>query len=163
MKNLKISMFVTALCMVLTACFPPTPPPTPISTPVISTSAECVTAAWNDYNQNNFAKAIEFAQECINKWEGDAVKQQSELTKAPPKGEVTDEEKKVIFANWALNDVGTAYFIKALSLEKLGKTSEAKDAYNAVLTLPDARCWDPQGFFWSPAEAASENLARLPE
>ncbi len=163
MKSLRNTFFVLVLCVLLTSCFPPPPAPTATPTPVISTSAECVTAAWNDYNQNSFAKAIEISQVCINKWESDAVKQQSELTQAPPNGKVTDEEKKVIFANWALNDVATAYFIKALSLEKLGKTNDAKDAYNVVITLPYARCWDPQGFFWSPAEAASENLARLPQ
>jgi tetratricopeptide (TPR) repeat protein len=129
---------------------------------VLSTSEEFVTAAWNAYSQNDFAKAIELSQECIDRWESDAIKQQSAFTQAPSNGKVTDDEKKIIFANWALNDVGTAYFIKALSLEKLGKTADAKDAYNQVIALSYARCWDPQGFFWSPAEAASKNLAKLP-
>lgn len=162
MKTLGTAVFVAILCMTLTACFPPAPAPTATPTPMLTTSAEFVTAAWNAYNQNDFAKAIELAQECIKRWESDAVKQQSSLTQAPPNGKVTDNEKKVIFVNWALNDVGTAYFIKALSLEKLGKTVEAKDTYNTVIKFPYARCWDSQGWFWAPAEAASENLAKLP-
>jgi hypothetical protein len=162
MKSLKIVISVIVLCVVLTACFPPTPAPMPTPTPILSTSEEFVTGAWNAYSQNDFAKAIELAQECIDRWESDAVKQQAALTQAPPNGKVSDDEKIVIFANWALNDVGTAYFIKALSIEKLGETADAKDAYNQVITLPYARCWDPQGFFWSPAEAASKNLAKLP-
>jgi hypothetical protein len=162
MKKLQIAISVMFFCAVLTACFPPTPAPTPTSTPVLTTSAEFVTAAWNAYNKNDFAKAIELAQECINRWESDALKQQLVLTQAPSNGKVTDDEKRKIFASWALNDVGTAYFIKALSLEKLGKTADAKEAYKQVTTLPYARCWDPQGWFWSPAEVASENLAKLP-
>ncbi|MBL8107894.1 MAG: hypothetical protein JNJ72_20165, partial [Anaerolineales bacterium] len=77
-------------------------------------------------------------------------------------GTVTNDEKKLIFANWALNDVGTAYYIKALALEKLGRLSEAREAYEKTVSFEFARCWDPSGFFWSPAEAASENLAKLP-
>jgi hypothetical protein len=162
MKSLKIAVFVIVLCVTLTACFPPTPAPAPTPTPLLSTSEEFVTAAWNAYNQNDFAKAIELALECIKRWESDATKQQAALTQAPPNGKVSDDEKKEIFANWALNDVGTAYFIKALSLEKSGKIADAKDAYNMVITFPYARCWDPKGWFWSPAEVASENLAKLP-
>ncbi len=162
MKGLRAIIVAVILCTMLTACFPPPPAPTPTSTPMLTTSAEFATAAWNAYNQNDFARAIELANECISRWEGDAIQQQSSLTQAPPNGKVTEDEKKAIFVNWALNDVGTAYFIKALSLEKLGKTAEAKDTYTTVTTFPYARCWDPQGWFWSPAETASVNLARLP-
>lgn len=162
MNSQKFAIFVIILCVTLTACFPPPPAPTPTPTPMLSTSAEFVAAAWNAYNQNDFAKAIELTQECITRWESDATEQQAALTQAPSNGKVTDEEKKEIFANWALNDVGTAYFIKALSLEKLGKTADARDAYNIVIRFPYARCWDPKGWFWSPAETASENLAKLP-
>jgi hypothetical protein len=162
MIRLKIAISAIVLCTLLSACFPPTPAPTSTPTPMLSTSEEFVTAAWNEYNQNEFAKAIELAQECINRWGNDAVKQQSALTQAPPNGKVTDDEKKAIFANWALNDVGTAYFIKAESLGKLGKTDDAKDAYKTVIKFPYARCWDPKGWFWAPAEVASENLAKMP-
>lgn len=162
MKSLKIAILVIVLCITLTACFPSAPAPTPTPTKVLATSAEFVTAAWDAYNQNNFTKAIEFAQECINRWESEAVKQQSEITQAPPNGKVSDDEKKAIFANWALNDVATAYFIKAQALEKTGKTTEAKNAYKTVMTFSYARCWDSQGWFWSPAEAASVNSAKMP-
>lgn len=162
MKRLKIVVFALVICMTLGACFPPTPTPAPTSTPVLTSSAEFVTAAWDAYNRNDFPKAIELAQECINRWESEAVKQQAALTQPPPNGQVTAEERSQVFVNWALNDVGTAYFIQALSYEKSGKPSNAKEAYNAVLTFPGARCWDPQGWFWSPAEAARDNLAKLP-
>jgi hypothetical protein len=178
------------LSLTLVSCLPPTPEPTltpqptstleststpqptltpeptsttePTPTPVFTTSEEFVTAAWNAFNNNQFAEAISFAQECIDKWESAAVRQQSELTQAPPNGKVTDDEKKTIFANWAVNDVGTAYFIKAMALENLGKTTESKEAYEKAISFPYARCWDPKGRFWSPAEVASDNLAKMP-
>ena len=37
-----------------------------------------------------------------------------------------------------------------------------KEAYMSVQQLPDARTWDLAGFFWSPAQEASNRLARLP-
>lgn len=144
------------------ACVPSTPQPTPTPTAVFTTSEQFITAAWNAFNNNQFPEAIDLAQECINRWENEAINQQSALTQAPPNGKVSNDDKKAIFANWALNDVATAYFIKASSLEKLGKNAEAKDAYQKVITFPYARCWDPKGWFWSPAEVASENLAKMP-
>ncbi len=132
-------------------------------TPVFTTSEEFVTAAWNAFNDNRFTEAINFAQETIGRWESEAIKQQAALSQEPPNGKVTEDERKAIFANWALNDVATAYFIKARSLEKLGKIAGAKEAYwKIVTTFPYARCWDPEGWFWSPAEEAKNRLTKMP-
>jgi len=139
-----------------------TPEPTftakPVSTSAFATSEEYVTAAWKAYDNQQYEEAISFAQECIDKWENNAIEQQSKLTQAPPTGAVSEDEKKAIFANWALNDVGTSYFIKAQALQKLGKIAEARDAYNKAISFPYARSWDPKGWFWSPAEAAKSQM-----
>lgn len=157
MKKILMIVFLgVGICIFLSACFPATP------TPTLDTSGAFVESAWNSFNKNKYSEAIAFAQECINRWEKDAVNQQSALTQAPPNGKVADDEKKAIFENWALNDVGTAYFIKAWSLEKMGKSADAKDGYKKTLEFPYARCWDDKGWFWSPAERAKENLAKLP-
>jgi hypothetical protein len=58
-----------------------------------------------------------------------------------------------------LNDVGTCWFIRGRSLEKMRRNSEAKTAYGAAAKYTYARCWDPDGqAYWSPAEAAAERL-----
>jgi hypothetical protein len=64
-----------------------------------------------------------------------------------------------------LNDVATAYFIKGRSAEYLyEKTKDkkykslAEEAYQAACVLKYGRCWDPQGWFWSPCDAANERL-----
>lgn len=161
MQNLKIAIPVLILCLIMTACFPGTPSPTQTPTLIISTSEECLREAWDAYNSNRFSEAVSFAQECITRWESDAQKQQAALTQAPSIGKVTDAEKEKINSNnWALNDVGTAYFIKAEALDKQGKTNESQDAYKKAMTFPYARCWDPGGFFWSPAEEASKRISR---
>ena len=170
--------------LIAVACVPPTPEPTstpqpsstpepsstpqPTSTPessptpVLTTSEEFVTAGWKAYERNEFDLAVELAQECVNKWESEAIKQQSELTEAPPNGKVSADEKKAIFANWALNDVATAYFIIGELSQKLGKADEAKKAYTKATEFAYGRAWDPQGWFWAPAEEAENRLAKMP-
>lgn len=138
------------------ACLPSTP------TAILTTSEEFVTAAWKAHNGNDFDQAIKLAQECVNKWEAEAITQQNALSGEPPNGIVTEEEKKEIFAHWALNDVGTAYFIIAEASLKNGKTNEAKLAYEKVKKFPFARTWDPKGWFWSPAKEASKRLTSIP-
>jgi len=144
------------LAFILSACFPGTP------TPVLTTSSEYIKAAWDAYNANKFPEAASLAQECISKWETKAKEQQSALTQAPLNGQVTEDQKKAIQANWALNDVGTAYFIKAQALEKQGKTDEAKKVYEQTAAFPYARAWDPKGWFWSPADEAGAKSAQMP-
>lgn len=160
----RLTIFLTISSIAfITGCVPPPMEPTPTPTAVFTTSQEFITAAWNAFNNNQFTEAISFAQEVINRWEGEAIKQQASLTQAPPIGvPAGEEEKKAILSNWALNDVAAAYFVKAWSFEKLGKPNEAKAAYYKVLEFSYGRCWDPQGWFWSPAEEAQRRLSRIP-
>ena len=104
---------------------------------------------------------MENAQKCIDLFETTATEQQAKLTSAPPDGAVSDDQKKAIYANWALNDVGTSYWIKGQALEKLGRVNDAKEAYKGAQKFPYARTWDPKGWFWQPAKAASERLMKL--
>ena len=156
-----------ALTLLLAACIPGTPVPTATPAPTASptatftTSTEFVSAAWLAFGANDFARARSLAQECVDRWKNEAVRQQAVLTQAPPKGTVSEADKNVILANWALNYVASAYYIIGQSAEKQAKIDEAKAAYKKVQTFPYARAWDPKGFFWVPADSASDNLTRL--
>ena len=67
-----------------------------------------------------------------------------------------------IFKYWALNDVGTAWFILGQAYQNAGKDQQAAKAYNKVIKdYSFAQCWDPHGFFWNPTEAAQQRLADL--
>lgn len=140
----------------------PTATPVPSATPVLTTSEEFTAAAWNAYLEEDYSLAIELAQETIDRWEDEATEQQALIEKAPPVGTVTNAKKEEIFSYASLNDVGTAYFIMAISLEELGRVDEAKAAYEGAISLPYARCWDPKGWFWSPSQVAKENMAKMP-
>ena len=132
-------------------------PPTSTFSPIPGgvTSADLTNAAWAALGNKEYQRAVDLARQCIGLFESQAIQQQNALKEAPPKGVVSEEQKQIIFKNWALNDVGTCYYILGLALEALGRKSEALEAYKATLRFPYARTWDPKGWFWSPAEAAS--------
>lgn len=120
-----------------------------------SSSETLTTKAWKAYEVKDYNTALIYADKCIELYGDKAAEMQQALT-APL------TEKEQIFSQWALNDVGTCYLIKGQSLEALGKKPEAILAYKGVAEkLPFAQCWDPQGWFWKPADAAREKLKKL--
>jgi hypothetical protein len=127
--------------------------------------SQLMTAAWNAFNKQAYVESIAKAQECIDGFKAQALREQQEYAASgsapPPVGAVSEDEKRTIFSRGGLNDVATCYFIKGETLEKLSRVNEARDAYKAAQQFPDARTWDPSGFFWSPAQGASDHLKIL--
>lgn len=147
-----------------------------IAIPVCSFSAEkasegpkalnevTTAAAWDAFNKDKFDEAIKAADKCIDEFLPTAKRMEEDLEKKKeniPNGAVSDTEKKKVFANGLLNDVATCLFIKGRSFEKLNKKEDAKSAYRVAKTLRHARAWDTSGWFWAPADAASDRLAVL--
>lgn len=125
---------------------------------------EATTAAWDAYNNGKYETAITNAAICIDEFRVQANRLESKLESEKvdlPTGGVSDEMKKKIFANGVLNDVATCYFIQGRSAEKLSRKADATKAYEQAKKYPHARAWDTKGWFWSPAEAASDRLEGL--
>jgi tetratricopeptide (TPR) repeat protein len=121
-------------------------------------------AAWAALNTDKFEAAMQRADECVGEFRGAANRLQEKLENEKadlPTGAVSAQLKAKILANGLLNDVGTCYFIKGQAAEKLGRKEDAVKAYEEARKLTYARTWDPQGWFWSPAEGASDRLASL--
>jgi hypothetical protein len=78
-----------------------------------------------------------------------------------PVGAVSDDMKQKIFENGLLNDVATCWFIRGRSAEESGDRISAIRAYQEATKLTYGRCWDPKGWFWSPAEACADKLEDL--
>ena len=63
---------------------------------------------------------------------------------------------------WALNDVGTCYFIQGQAHEGLKKMNLAlKDYRKLVKELSFAQAWDTQGWFWRVSDAAKQRISVL--
>lgn len=123
------------------------------------TSSTLTTRAWQALDAKKFAEVLAFTAKCRETYEAKALEMQKSLTAAVPA-----EEKEKVGALFALNDVGTCYFIQGRALEGLGKKKEAIEAYQFLAKkLPFAQCWNPEGFYWKPADAATERLTELEE
>lgn len=108
----------------------------------------------NDKND----EALQWIDKCVAKYGEKAAQQQKSLTAPPTK----DEDKEVTKSRAALNDVGVCLFYKGDILLKSGDKAGAKAAYTKLTTeFSYARCWDPKGWFWSPADAATKILKDL--
>jgi len=137
----------------------------PAQAPTEGMNTVLTTQAWEAYNRRDYKAAIESADKCINEFLGSAMREQEELaakkTPLPPVGAVSNQEKQVIFARGLLNDVATCLYIKGRSIEAEGQKEQAVKVYKATAKYTYARCWDPQGWFWSLSEGALDRLRML--
>ncbi len=118
-------------------------------------SSTLTTKAWNALNAKDQKNAEVFAEKCIETYKTQALEMQKALTEPT----TTKEETEKL---WALNDVGTCYFILGQSYEAVGKTKEAVASYKFLTeNLAFAQCWDEKGWFWKPADAARDKVKSL--
>ncbi len=110
--------------------------------------------AWDALAKKDWDSAVRLADQATNTWGGQAKATNNGLT-ALPKG---DAVKK--FAN--LNEVGTCLWIKGEALRLKGDPTAAMIAYKTVIGHYEyAQCWDNEGWWWQPADAARKQLAKF--
>jgi hypothetical protein len=120
------------------------------------TSSYLTGQAWKALEANDVDSVNAYVNKVLELYGAKAKEMQDSMT------EYAWESKDKIFSYWALNDVGTALFVKGEALKKAGKNKEAKEAYKQLVDdYFYAQCWDPKGWFWKPAEAAQEALAEI--
>ena len=118
------------------------------------TSETLVKKAWEALNSGDQAAVAVYTKKCIDLYQDKALEQAASVS--------TFASKEQAFSYWAMNDVGTAYFILGQSLLAQGKVREAQDAFNAIIQrVPYAQTWDPKGWFWKVADAANDKLATI--
>jgi tetratricopeptide (TPR) repeat protein len=119
-------------------------------------SSNIVVKAWGALNANKYKEVKAYVDKVVSLYADKAKEMQSGLKEFPW------ESKDKIFSYWALNDVGTAYFIQGEAYRLEGKKAEAIAAFQKLINeYSYAQCWDPQGWFWKPAEAAQQKLAEM--
>lgn len=117
-------------------------------------SVTLTTKAWKALTDKDYAGVAAYTGKCIDSFKAQALQMQASL-KAPA-------SKDDANTYWALNDVGTCYFIAGKALDDKGDKKGAIAAYKYLVdNLSFAQCWDPNGWFWSPADAAKKRLAEL--
>jgi len=120
------------------------------------TSSHLATKAWQALNANDAETVNIYVKKCLDLYAPKAKEMQESLTEYPW------ESKDKIFSYWALNDVGTCLFIQGEAYRKNGDMAKAKDSFRKLVDdYFYAQCWDPNGWFWKPAEAAQQKLDEL--
>jgi hypothetical protein len=120
-------------------------------------SSTLTTKAWDALGTGDLEDALAYVAKCISMYEAEAKKMQASLTDYP-----SNDPKEETFKYWALNDVGTCYFIKGEVLLKKGDTAGAKTAFETCANdFKFCQCWDPKGWFWKPADAARQKVVEL--
>lgn len=110
--------------------------------------------AWAALEAKKYDELKTYVAKCRELYEAKAAEMQKSLTGPAAAGKEHDY--------WALNDVGTCCFILAKALDDQGKKAEALAGYKEVAEkFAFAQCWDPQGWFWKPAEAAKDRMKEL--
>jgi hypothetical protein len=113
--------------------------------------------AWDALGSGALDNALIYVDKCIALYEAEALSMQAALTTFP-----ATEPKENVFTYWALNDVGTCYFIKGEILLKQNQPAAARAAFEKLVQqLGYAQCWDPRGWFWKPAEAAKQKILEI--
>ncbi|HOD11973.1 MAG TPA: tetratricopeptide repeat protein [Candidatus Omnitrophota bacterium] len=121
-------------------------------------SSTLTTKAWEAYNKNDLESVLLYTNKCIATYGEEAKKMQASLSEYPW------ENNEKIFSYWALNDVGTCFFIQGDAYKKAGKAKEAEKAFGQLIKeYYFAQAWDPQGWFWKPSEAAEQRLEEMKE
>ncbi len=119
-------------------------------------SSTLVRKAWESLSIKHLDAVEAYVNKVTSLYADKAKAMQSELK------EYAWESKEKIFSYWALNDVGTAYFVLGEVNRLNNRHKEALAAYKTLIdNYSFAQCWDPQGWFWKPAEAAQQKVIEL--
>jgi tetratricopeptide (TPR) repeat protein len=117
-------------------------------------SRDFVKMSWEASGTNDFEKAIEYTDRCVELYGAQAKEQGATLTAFSSSAH---EDKYGVF-----DDVATCIFIKGEIYMKQGKTEEAIKTFNTIIRdYKFAQAWDPRGWFWSVAEKAQDSLNKL--
>ncbi|MDP3143212.1 MAG: glycoside hydrolase family 2 TIM barrel-domain containing protein [Candidatus Omnitrophota bacterium] len=117
-------------------------------------SKELVKLSWEASGTNDFEKAIEYTDRCVELYWAQAKEQGATLSAFSLRGH---EDEYGVF-----NDVATCIFIKGEIYMKQGKAEEAKRTFNTIIQdYKFAQAWDPRGWLWSVAEKAQASVDKL--
>lgn len=118
------------------------------------TSEYLTNKVWEGLDKKDYARVEVYAQKCILLYQEQAKSQQNSLRDFAA--------NSFIPYFWALNNVGTCYFILGEAYLAQKRYEDAKGMYQEVIdNYSYARCWDPRGWFWKVAEDAKQRLKKI--
>jgi len=120
------------------------------------TSNFLVLRMWESLAKNNLEEVIAYDMKLEHLYSQEAKNMQNSLK------DYVSGTNDQIFKYWALNDVGTGMFILGEAYRVSNKNEDAINAYKKVISdYFYAQCWDPQGWFWKPADVARQKILEI--
>jgi tetratricopeptide (TPR) repeat protein len=119
-------------------------------------SAAIAKGAWAALAKKDLPAVKAYVEKNIQLYGQKAKEMQASLKEFPW------ESPEKIFSFWALNDIGTSLFILGSAYRDAGNKDEAVATFKKLVNeFYFSQCWDPQGWFWKPAEAAQQQIIEL--
>ena len=119
-------------------------------------SSTIVKKAWDAMAKKDLEGLSAYVKKNLDLYGAKAKEMQASLKEFPW------ESPEKIHTYWALNDVGTSLFILGQAYRNAGKNAEALATFKQLAAdYGYSQCWDPQGWFWKPAEAAQQQIIEL--
>ncbi|MCK5707499.1 MAG: hypothetical protein KAI43_07575 [Candidatus Aureabacteria bacterium] len=110
--------------------------------------------AWIELTNENYSKAIEITEKCIELYGKEAISQQMLLNDFSSKYNTRH--------NWALNDVGTCLYIKGESHLRLREYRKAYSSFKKIsMNYSFAQCFDPSKGFWKASATSEKKIVKL--
>lgn len=122
-----------------------------------TTTEEYVLAAWLAYKRGQYRLAMKKVNQMFREhpdWLTEAKRMNRGLSDFPQ----PIPNNQAVHNYWAVNDIGTGYYIIIKCLDMLGElrvgggfNREAVKAARAIVNdYTYSQCWDPKGWFWQP-------------
>ncbi len=119
-------------------------------------SSAIVGKAWEAMAKKDMKSLEAYVKKNLDMYGAKAKEMQASLKEFPW------ESPEKIHSYWALNDVGTSLFILGQAYRNEGKNAEALATFKQLAAdYGYSQCWDTQGWFWKPAEAAQQQIIEL--
>lgn len=118
-------------------------------------SSELINKAWSSHGLRDVENTLKYTQQVIDLYKDEADKLQANLSALP-------KHKDEIEAVQILNDVATAYFIRAEMYMRQQDKENATKLFQLIIDkYPYAQAWDQRGWFWRIAEASQQSVQKL--
>jgi hypothetical protein len=110
--------------------------------------------SWIELTNKNYDRALQLTQQCVEKYQDEALSQQKTLNAFPHSAEAR--------YYWALNDVGTCLFIMGESYYQLKSYQESYNTYQKLAcNFSFAQCYDPDKGYWKPSKVIESKITKL--
>lgn len=119
---------------------------------------------WANLGKKKHDLVIRQANNMLSRYYDIALEQQNSLETNAfkyPTENLNEKHAQLVEEQRVINAMATSAYIQGMAYKEKGLEELAIEALKKADRLSHGRCWDPQGYYWSPASAARKLLVTL--